>query len=117
VVALLIRTELLRIDSEGQHVVIHLPTAKGTPINNSAVGTAISAAISEEAQVTVPQLAIVIATLVAPKQRTEVEPQIAAEVRLESVLPVAVKLAARAIDPAAREIEPVEAVIVLEVGT
>src|SRR5262249_50053366 len=58
---------------------------------------------SEEEQATVAELAIAMSLVIAAMPGTEVGAQIATEVRLESVLPVAVKLA-RAIDLAAREI-------------
>jgi hypothetical protein len=60
---------------------------------------------------------VVTGLVIAAVQRIEVEDQIAAEARLESVLPVVVRLA-RAIDLAARQIAAREiGEIALEVAT
>jgi len=98
-------------------VVIHWQPVRGPPVNNSTGKAAISAASTEEQRVTVLGLAVAMALAIAVVKGTEVEGQIAAEVRLESVLPVAVNLA-RATDLAAREIAAAEvAEIALVVAT
>ena len=68
----------------------------------------ISAASTGKQQVTVAEPAIATASVIAAVKGAEVQPPIAAEARLESVLQVAVELV-RMIDPAAREIAVVEA--------
>lgn len=86
-------------------MVVHLPIGRGAPVNNSPGRMAIAAALIEEQKATVAELAV--AMLTAAMQGTEVEPQIAAEARVESGHQVEIELA-RAIDLAAREIAAAE---------
>jgi hypothetical protein len=83
-----------------RHGVIHWLIVNGLPVENSTAEMAISAAVTEEQQATV---AVAMALVIAAVQGGDLKRRIASGVRLESVLPVAVKLA-RAIDLAAREI-------------
>lgn len=91
-------------------MVIHWLIVNAPPAKKSTAERAISEAPTEEQQATV---AVATALVIAAVQGIEVEGQ----VQLESVLPVAVRLA-RAIDLAAREIAALEpAEIALGVAT
>lgn len=89
-------------------MVIHWPIVRGPPVKNSTGKGVISAAPTDEQQATVVELVVVMALVIVAVQGIEVGGQIAAEARLESVLPVAVKRLARPTGRAALEIVALE---------
>jgi len=111
VAALLIRTEEQRTDSEGRHGATHSLIGKRRRVNNSAVRTAISIALTVAKQEIVAARMLA-AIVIAMLQGIGVQVQIGAGAQPETGHQVEIQLA-RAIDLATREIAAMEIELVV----